>query len=160
MNREEAIEKAERALNDPIAKGGGVALLELDHLRVLLEALREVDAMTQELTERRAVMPILAKHERELLAERQPDPDTGLVKCGCGGKARVWPSETTKFTHMVTDYEVGCTECAMTTGWVRGKKENAMKVWNKAMGYRESAAQGETPAKPPAQPNDGLDWTR
>ena len=40
MNREEAIQKAERALIDPIAKGGGVALLELDHLRVLLEALR------------------------------------------------------------------------------------------------------------------------
>lgn len=40
MNREEAIQKAERALNDPIAKGGGVALLELDHLRVLLDALR------------------------------------------------------------------------------------------------------------------------
>lgn len=40
MTREEAIQKAERALNDPIAKGGGVALLELDHLRVLLEALR------------------------------------------------------------------------------------------------------------------------
>lgn len=41
MTREEAIQKAERALNDPIAKGGGVALLELDHLRVLLEALRD-----------------------------------------------------------------------------------------------------------------------
>ena len=39
MTREEAIQKAERALNDPIAKGGGVALLELDHLRVLLDAL-------------------------------------------------------------------------------------------------------------------------
>ena len=39
MTWEEAIQKAERALNDPIAKGGGVALLELDHLRVLLDAL-------------------------------------------------------------------------------------------------------------------------
>ena len=39
MNREEAIQKAEKALNDPIAEGGGVALLELDHLRVLLDAL-------------------------------------------------------------------------------------------------------------------------
>ena len=53
MNREEAIQKAERALNDPIAKGGGVALLELDHLRVLLEALRGP----------------------------QPGPITGLVPC-------------------------------------------------------------------------------
>ena len=53
MTREEAIQKAERALNDPIAKGGGVALLELDHLRLLLEALRRPE----------------------------PDPDTGLEGC-------------------------------------------------------------------------------
>ena len=69
----------------------------------------------------------------------QPDPDTGLVPCGCGGKAKVWPSEPTQFTHVITDYEVGCTECAMTTGWVRGKQENAMKVWNTAMGWTITA---------------------
>ena len=61
MNREEAIQKAERALNDPIAKGGGVALLELDHLRLLLEALRGP----------------------------QPDPITGLVPCGWCGPERI-----------------------------------------------------------------------
>ena len=66
-----------------------------------------------------------------------PDPSTGLVPCGCGGKAQVWPSDPTQFTKIITDYEVGCTECAMTTGWVRGKQENAMKVWNTAMGYKE-----------------------
>ena len=66
----------------------------------------------------------------------QPDPDTGLVPCGCGGKVKIWPSEPTQFTHVITDYEVGCTECAMTTGWVRGKQENAMKVWNTAMGWK------------------------
>lgn len=66
----------------------------------------------------------------------EPDPDTGLVPCGCGGKAKVWPSEPTQFTYVITDYEVGCTECAMTTGWVRGKQENAMNVWNTAMGRR------------------------
>jgi len=64
------------------------------------------------------------------------DPETGLVPCGCGGKAKVWPSEPTQFTHVITDYEVGCTECAMTTGWVRGKQENAVKVWNTAMGWK------------------------
>ena len=68
-----------------------------------------------------------------------PDPDTGLVKCGCGGKAKIWPSDPTQFTHMITDYEVGCTECAMTTGWVRGKQENAIKVWNTAMGWKGGA---------------------
>ena len=81
--------------------------------------------------------------EREILIEAfaalrgpQPDPETGLVPCGCGGKARLWPSDPTQFTHVITDYEVGCTECAMTTGWVRGKQENAIKVWNTAMGWK------------------------
>lgn len=69
--------------------------------------------------------------------QRQPDPDTGLVPCGCGGKANIWPSEPTQFTKVITDYEVGCTECAMTTGWVRGKQENAVKVWNTAMGWKD-----------------------
>lgn len=69
----------------------------------------------------------------------KPDPDTGLVPCGCGGKARLWPSDPTQFTHVITDYEAGCTECAMTTGWVRGKQENAVKVWNTAMGWKGSA---------------------
>jgi len=65
-----------------------------------------------------------------------PDPDTGLLPCGCGGKAQIWPSEPTQFTKVVTDYEAGCTKCAMTTGWVRGKQENAVKVWNTAMGWK------------------------
>ena len=69
----------------------------------------------------------------------QPDPITGLVPCGCGGKAKIWPSEPTQFTHVITDYEVGCTECAMTTGWVRGNQDNAMNVWNTAMGQKGGA---------------------
>ena len=69
----------------------------------------------------------------------QPDPETGLVPCGCGGKVKIWPSEPTQFTHVITDYEVGCTECAMTTGWVRGKQDNAMNVWNTAMGQKGGA---------------------
>ena len=71
------------------------------------------------------------------LRRPEPDPDTGLMPCGCGGKAKVWPSDLRQA--MVTDYEVGCTECAMTTGWVRGKQENAMKVWNTAMGWKGGA---------------------
>lgn len=69
--------------------------------------------------------------------QRQPDPITGLMPCGCGGKAKVWPSDLRRA--MVTDYEVVCTECAMTTGWVRGKQENAMKFWNTAMGWKGGA---------------------
>ena len=69
----------------------------------------------------------------------QPDPITGLVPCGCGGKAKVWPSDPKQFAHEITDSKVGCTECAMTTGWVRGKQENATKVWNTAMGWKGGA---------------------
>lgn len=69
----------------------------------------------------------------------QPDPITGLVPCGCGGKAYVWPSEPTQFTKVITAYQVGCIECAMTTVWVRGKQENAVKVWNRAMGWKGGA---------------------
>jgi hypothetical protein len=69
----------------------------------------------------------------------QPDPITGLVPCGCGGKAKIWPSNLRQATHVIIDYEVGCTECAMTTGWVRGKQENAVKVWNTAMGWKGGA---------------------
>lgn len=81
-----------------------------------------------------------------LIAKPTPDPDTGLVPCGCGGKAKIWLSDLTRLPHLITDYdvgctdlitdyEVGCTECAMTTGWVRGRQENAVKAWNTAMGY-------------------------
>ena len=76
-------------------------------------------------------------HRLEKLYEqqKQPDPNTGLMPCGCGGKAKIWPSDL----RQATDYEVGCTECAMTTGWVRGKQENAMNVWNTAMGWKGGA---------------------
>ena len=73
------------------------------------------------------------------LAPPTPDPDTGLVPCGCGGKAKIWPSSLRQ--DMTTDYAVVCTECAIVTGWVRGKQENAVKVWNTAMGWKGDAAQ-------------------
>ena len=73
-----------------------------------------------------------AIHEK---AARERLDENGLARCGCGGKAKIWPSEPTQFTKVITDYEVGCTECAMTTGWVRGKQEHAVKVWNTAMGH-------------------------
>ena len=74
----------------------------------------------------------------------RPDPDTGLVPCGCGGKAKVWPSNLRE--SMITGYAVVCTECDMAMFWVRGKKENAVKVWNRAMGWKggpEPGGEGE-----------------
>ena len=67
----------------------------------------------------------------------QPEPDTGLMPCGCGGKAKIWPSSLRQ--DMTTDHAVVCTECAIVTGWVRGKQENAVRVWNTAMGWKDGA---------------------
>ena len=105
MNREEAIQKAEKALNDPIAKGGGVALLELDHLRVLLEALRGP----------------------------QPNPETGMMPCGCGRAMRVdcYPGN-----HGLADaYQVTCYDCNVGTLPMRSAGK-AQVAWNRAMGRR------------------------
>jgi hypothetical protein len=98
--------------------------------------------MSQELKERRVVMPILAKRERELLAElnKEPDPETGLVPCGCGGIPRLHKDT---FLH----YYVECPKCDIQIGfWAygddhepRGKfgsKTLAIDMWNTAMGYR------------------------
>ena len=71
----------------------------------------------------------------DALKPHTPNSSTELMPCGCGGKAKIWPSDL----RQATDYEVGCTECAMTTGWVRGKQENAMNVWNTAMGWKGGA---------------------
>ena len=74
-----------------------------------------------------------AIHEK---AARERLDENGLARCGCGGKAKIWLSDFARFTYLITDYEVGCTECAMTTDWVRGKQENAVKFWNTAMGWK------------------------
>ena len=111
MTREEAARLLEYHLkNEPTYIG-----LD-DALRMAIAALNEVGSPTTQLDE------------------------NGLMPCGCGGKAKIWPSEPTQFTKVITDYEVGCTECAMTTGWVRGKQEHAVKVWNTAMGWKGGAA--------------------
>ena len=70
----------------------------------------------------------------ESLRNPLPDPETGLVPCGCGGKAKIWPSDLRQ--DLITGYMVACIECTMVTGWVHGKQENAVKVWNTAMGWK------------------------
>ena len=105
------------------------------------EALSVINAVEEELSDR-GDAEMEYKLDRALCVlgvYEQPDPITGLVPCGCGGKAKIWSSDPTQFTHVITDYEAGCTKCAMTTGWVRGKQENAMKVWNTAMGWKGGA---------------------
>ena len=61
-----------------------------------------------------------------------PDPDTGLVPCGCGGKAELFraikPQDGTSF--------VQCTNCTVCTG-VFVDEEKTRSEWNRAMGCRE-----------------------
>lgn len=58
----------------------------------------------------------------------QPDPDTGLVPCGCGGKA-----EEGGLLFDTGDYFTSCRECG-TLSWCMTQK-GANKAWNTAMGY-------------------------
>lgn len=131
MNREEAIKFFELQTQDEQALIDGINLNPDDFVfgaegpeQYINDCQNNIDAYNTAIT---------------ALRGPQPDPITGLVPCGCGGKAKIWPSESTQFTKVITDYEVGCTECAMTTGWVRGKQEHAVKVWNTAMGWKGGA---------------------
>lgn len=83
--------------------------------------------------------------EREILLEAlaamrgpQPDPDTGLAPCGCGGKARI---EESPFADDVDNvglkiYMVGCAECTIGFEGYFISIEDAQEHWNTAMGWR------------------------
>lgn len=67
------------------------------------------------------------------LREHEPDPDTGLMPCGCGGKA--------KCLHHLTpdgDYAVKCDKCKIMTDWFNSP-EDAIKAFNTAMGWKGGA---------------------
>lgn len=68
----------------------------------------------------------------EILSEETspvPDPDTGLVPCGCGGKP-----EEGGLLFDTGDYFTSCRECG-TLAWCVTQKD-ANKAWNTAMGWR------------------------
>ena len=61
----------------------------------------------------------------------QPDPDTGLVPCGCGGKAI-----PVRLPHPIKTLTcVACETCFVTTPYL--EDDEAKDVWNRAMGWRE-----------------------
>ena len=66
----------------------------------------------------------------DVLAPPQPDPDTGLAPCGCGGKA------TRSYSSI--GCVVFCSTCGCTTKSVFFASE-AVKVWNTAMGWKGGA---------------------
>ena len=106
---------------------------DIEAFDMAIAALREYDAMAQERKEHRFVMPIMAQHERELLGEKQPDPYTGLMPCGCGRAMRV---ECYPGNHGLADaYQVFCYGCNVGTIPMRSA-ERAQVAWNRAMGWR------------------------
>lgn len=76
----------------------------------------------------------------ELLSGPTPDSDTGLVPCGCGGAVQLLEDN-------YCSYWVECAGCGIKLGYWEsmddrepngsfGKKRDAVKVWNTAMGWR------------------------
>jgi len=63
----------------------------------------------------------------------EPDPETGLVPCGCGGKAEICGSSGDD-----ESYSLECWECGTSSRCYDTKKE-AKAAWNRAMGYKEDA---------------------
>lgn len=68
------------------------------------------------------------------LRRPEPDPDTGLMPCGCGRAMRV---ECYPGNHGLADaYQVTCYDCNVGTIPMRSAGK-AQVAWNRAMGYKE-----------------------
>ena len=65
------------------------------------------------------------------LRDPQPDPETGLVRCGCG------IALTLDHNITMNEYRVVCYGCGWRTTF-RVDKEKVIKIANIAMGYREA----------------------
>lgn len=70
----------------------------------------------------------------------QPDPITGLVPCGCGGKAILFHQPDIEGPGSDGDrWAVFCEKtCGMETSDMTSR-EYAVKVWNTAMGWKGGA---------------------
>ena len=67
----------------------------------------------------------------------QLDPETGLVRCGCGAKAKMFDWQPENRGEVIL-YQAGCSEdCPAVTDWEKDPKV-AEAVWNKMMGYKEA----------------------
>ena len=81
---------------------------------------------------------------RDVLEAMAPDAETGLMPCGCGGKARI---EESPFSDDVDNiglkiYMVGCTDCIIGFEGYFTSNEDAQEHWNTAMGHAD-AVQGQ-----------------
>lgn len=65
----------------------------------------------------------------------QPDPITGLIRCGCGGQAVFEGSFLDEEVPSSYRVSLSCIECGISTIAYEYEQE-AMKAWNTAMGYK------------------------
>ena len=63
------------------------------------------------------------------LYDKTPDPITGLVNCGCGGKAKI--------TEQSLNWLIKCVECGIQLE-VYGGRGGAVWSWNRAMGWEDN----------------------
>lgn len=63
------------------------------------------------------------------LCAPQPDPITGLMPCGCGGKAMIHECHS-------LSYVIYCDKCKIETNY-QLTADTAKDAWNTAMGYRD-----------------------
>ena len=85
------------------------------------------------------VYQIMLENER---LRRKPDPDTGLLPCGCGGSAAYHISHDDE--NWSTTVKVACNKCLIHVIFsalyeLRGAEalaDDAKRAWNKAMGWR------------------------
>ena len=68
----------------------------------------------------------------------QPDPDTGLMPCGCGGVPVPYSWDETLFSGDTPclDVTVACQKCGMGGNIWHESKLDAKNWWNAAMGWR------------------------
>lgn len=67
-------------------------------------------------------------------SQNTPDPDTGLVPCGCGGKAQLGILQyTISDPDLMPEYYAYCQDCGITTE-NSADRERVEAAWNRAMG--------------------------
>lgn len=60
-----------------------------------------------------------------------PDPETGLVTCGCGGSP--------EYESYDSEWLVKCKNYCPASTYYKGTKEEAAEEWNRMMGYEGGA---------------------
>ena len=84
----------------------------------------------------RATLDFLCECVDFLLKQPQPDPETGLVPCGCGGVAEQMDFHDGFFYHS----KVECPDCGieiMRAGYTTEEAHDMTKeAWNTAMGLK------------------------